>query len=324
MFAVVTAKRTQKEFTSEQVAKFRRSCVIPCGTVFVMSTATVIGVDLGGTKCAVARFNQATWEKEEALVIPTSKKGFPEVIDDLVSTVEKLRIPSTHAVGVGIPGLIKQPEGILVRAPNIKKSENVPVKSELTKRLGLPVFVSNDANCFALAEAVMGAGRNRKVAVGITFGTGVGGGIVIDGKVFEGAHGYGAEIGHMLMIPGSPPYETKDRRGEVEQFLSGTAMGKRCEEASTPEDYLEGAVCSFMQPQIYREVAWLCTNLIHLLDPDVIIFGGSAGYALHKHLDQIHEELLKWTLPGTPLPEIVAATTKDAGMLGAALLTKNS
>jgi predicted NBD/HSP70 family sugar kinase len=106
----------------------------------------------------------------------------------------------------------------------------------------------------------------------------------------------------------------------VEQFLSGTAMGKRCEEAQSPEDYLDGAVCSFMQPDIYREVAWLCTNLLYVLDPDMIVFGGSAGHALTKHIDAIEKELKQWLLPGTPLPKIVAAEIKNAGMIGAALL----
>lgn len=281
----------------------------------------IIGVDLGGTKCAVGRFDAQTFALEEKVVTKTpASDGLGNVLDHLCVGVEKLRTKETVRVGVGVPGLIHQPDGILLKAPNIKKSEHVAVKDLLNKRLGLPVFVSNDANCFTLAEAKMGAGKGYKVVIGITFGTGVGGGIVIDGVLFQGAHGYAAEIGHMLMMPGSPPYETKDRRGEVEQFLSGTAMGKRCEDAKSPEDYLEGAVCSFMQPQIYREVAWLCTNLMHLVDPDVIIFGGSAGHALHKRLDKIEAELKQWTLPGMPLPDIKAATTKDAGMVGAALL----
>lgn len=288
-----------------------------------MTGPTVIGVDLGGTKCALGRFDAATYERQEVMTFPTrATDGFNAVLDDIVNAVEKLRRPDTVAVGVGIPGLIRQPEGVLIKAPNIAESTEIPVKNILTERLGLPVYVGNDANCFVLAEAHMGSAKGYRAVVGITFGTGVGGGIVIDGKVFEGAHGYAAEIGHMLMIPGKPPYETDDTRGEVEQFLSGTAMGKRCEAAQSPEDYLEGAVCSFMQPAIYREVAWLCTNLIYLLDPDVIVFGGSAGHALLKHLDQITDELKKWTLPGTPFPDIVAATTRDAGILGAALLAK--
>lgn len=282
-------------------------------------------MDLGGTKCALGRFDADTFEHQEGRTIPTrALDGFDAVLDDIVAAVETIRTPETVAVGIGIPGLIRQPEGLLLKAPNIVRSENVHVKDVLEGRLGTPVFVGNDANCFVLAEAHMGSAKGYRTVVGITFGTGVGGGIVIDGKVFEGAHGYAAEIGHMLMMPGKPPYETDDKRGEVEQFLSGTAMGKRCEAAQSPEDYLEGAVCSFMRPDIYREVAWLCTNLIYVLDPDVIVFGGSAGHALLRHVEQITDELTRWTLPGTPLPDIVAATTRDAGILGAALLTKES
>lgn len=295
-------------------------CVIKYGP---MSTTHIIGVDLGGTKCALARFNADTLEVLEKKTIPTrATDGFAAVIDDVVQAINELRTPETVGVGIGVPGLIKQPEGMLLKAPNIGASENIPVKKILEEKLGLPVELGNDANCFVLAEAHLGSAKGYRAVVGITFGTGVGGGIVIDGKLFEGSHGYAAEIGHMLMMPGKPPYTTDDNRGEVEQFLSGTAMGKRCEEAQSPEDYLEGAVCSFMQPDIYREVAWLCTNLTYLLDPDVIVFGGSAGYALLKHIDQIEAELKKWTLPGTPLPDIVAATTKDAGVVGAALLAK--
>ncbi len=286
-----------------------------------MSGKNIIGIDLGGTKCALARLDATTWEIQEKKTIPTrADEGFMTVIDDIVLAVNELRTPETAGIGIGVPGLVSK--GVLLQAPNIKNSRDIPVKKLLMEKTGLPVEVGNDANCFVLAEARMGAAKGYSVIVGITFGTGVGGGIVINDKVFEGAHGYAAEIGHMLLMPGKPPYTTDDNRGEVEQFLSGTAMGKRCEEAQSPEDYLDGAVCSFMQPDIYREVAWLTTNLIYLLDPDVVVFGGSAGHALHKHIDQIEAELKKWTLPGTPFPDIVAATTRDAGILGAALLCK--
>lgn len=281
---------------------------------------TVVAVDLGGTKADVARVDADTWDIESKERIATrADDGFAAVLDDVCAAIERQKDPSTVAVGIGVPGLVTK--GKLLNAPNIKNARGIDVKKEMEARLKMPVHVGNDANCFALAEARMGAAQGKGIVVGITFGTGVGGGIVIDGKVFEGAHGYAAEIGHMLLKPGQPPYDTDDKRGEVEQFLSGTAMGKRCEAAKSPEEYLEGAVCSFMQPDIYREVAWLCTNLLYLLDPDLIVFGGSAGHSLANHVDAIEKELEKWMLPGTPLPDIVSATTKDAGILGAALLT---
>lgn len=281
---------------------------------------TVIAVDLGGTKADVARVNAGTWTIESKERIPTrAAEGFPTVLEDIAAEIERQRNDSTVSVGIGVPGLVTK--GMVLTAPNIARSTNVPVRSTLERLTNLPVFVGNDANCFTLAEARMGAAQGKGIVVGITFGTGVGGGIVIDGKVFEGAHGYAAEIGHMLLRPGQVPYVSDDTRGEVEQYLSGTAMGKRCEAATSPEQYLEGAVCSFMQPDIYREVAWLCTNLLYLLDPDLIVFGGSAGHSLAAHVDAIEQELQKWLIPGTPLPTIVAARTKDAGILGAALLT---
>lgn len=280
---------------------------------------TVVAVDLGGTKADVARVDAETWTVLSKERIPTrAREGFPTVLEDVAAAIGRARDESTVAVGIGVPGLVTK--GVVLASPNIAQSTNVKVKETLENLTKLPVSVGNDANCFALAEARMGAGKGKSVVAGITFGTGVGGGIVLDGKIFEGAHGYAAEFGHMLMQPGKPPYPTEDTRGEVEQFLSGTAMGKRCEAAQSPEDYLDGAACSFMQPDIYREVAWLCTNLLYVLDPDVIIFGGSAGHSLAKHVDAIETELKKWLMPGTPLPTIVAATTKDAGILGAALL----
>ena len=280
---------------------------------------TIIAVDLGGTKADVARLNAETWEIESKERIPTrATEGFPTVLEDIAAAIGRHRNESTVAVGIGVPGLVSK--GVVLASPNIAQSSNVKVKETLERLTRLPVHVGNDANCFTLAEARMGAAQGKGVVVGITFGTGVGGGIVIDGKVFEGAHGYAAEIGHMLLRPGEVPYETDDARGEVEQYLSGTAMGKRCEAAQTPEDYLDGAACSFMQPDIYREVAWLCTNLLYLIDPDLIVFGGSAGHSLANHVDAIEKELKKWLMPGTPLPKIVAAETKNAGILGAGLL----
>jgi glucokinase len=285
------------------------------------SSSSIIGVDLGGTKTALARFDAKTFETlEEERMETHADREFPHVLDDLVCLIEKIKTEDTIAVGIGVPGLVKQPEGNIVRLPNIPGAEGVDLKKQLEDRLKLPVEVDNDANCFALAEARFGSGKNHKVVVGITMGTGVGGGIVVDGKIFGGNQGFAGEVGHMLLKPGEPPFETDDKRGDIEQFFSGTAMGKRCNEAKRPEDYLEGEVCGFLQPAIFREVAWMCTDLVHLLDPSVIVFGGSAGRALEPHLKEINVELKQWVLPGTPLPELAIAVLDDAAIRGAALL----
>jgi predicted NBD/HSP70 family sugar kinase len=283
--------------------------------------SSIIGVDLGGTKMAVSRFDAESFEVRERTVLPThADQTFSHVLDDLVALLGRMREKGTRAVGVGIPGLVQQPEGTVRTMPNIPESENIALKDILEERLCLAVRVENDANCFALAEALHGAGKGERVVVGITMGTGVGGGIVLDGEIYHGATGLAGEVGHMLLRPGEPPFLANDVRGDVEQFLSGSSMGKRCEAAERPEEYLEGEVCSFLRPQVFQEVAWLCTSLTHLLDPSVIIFGGSAGLALGEHLDRIREELKQWLLPGTPLPRLCVSTLQNSAELGAALL----
>jgi glucokinase len=221
-----------------------------------------------------------------------------------------------------VPGPVEQPEGVLVRAPNIPKSEHVKLKSILSKELGLDVAVENDARCFALGEAMLGAGKGHKVVFGITIGTGVGGGLVVDGKIYGGAHGFAGEIGHMLLMPGEPPCETDDKRGTIEQFLSGTAFAERCKAAATPDDYLKGEACAFLHPEIFKEIAWLCTNVTHAYDPSVIVFGGSTGKALKPHIKAIEKELKRWLLPPVPSPLLAIAEREHPGALGAALLSR--
>ncbi len=286
-----------------------------------MAPATIIGVDIGGTKTFVARYSADTFDLEGEERIPTNaSRGMPAVLDDVRTMVTKLRTPTTIAVGVGVAGPVHQPDGILLKAPNIPQSDNIPLLQELTRDFRLPVHIANDAHCFALAEALRGAGKGHRIVIGVTIGTGVGGGIIIDGHIYQGARGFAGEIGHMLLMPGKPPEGTKNTRGEVEQFLSGTAMGLRCTEAKHPEDYLQGEVCSFLQPQVRRETAWLCTNLTHAFDPSIIVFGGSTGTALQPHLPLIEKELKEWLLPGTPVPELAIAKIHHAGVLGAALM----
>jgi glucokinase len=287
------------------------------------ASRSIIGIDLGGTKIAGAKYSDS-WERSCEQRVPTHAEmqiGF--VVEELLRVIDGIRDAGTCAVGVGVPGLVLQPQGVVVTMPNIPGARNIALKEDLQKRIGLPVFLDNDAHCFTLAEALHGAGKDHRVVAGITLGTGVGGGIVIDGVVFGGSRGCAAEIGHMLLRPGEPPYKTSDLRGDVEQFLSGTALGKRCEQAYDPHQYLEGAACQFLHASIAKEVAWMCTNIIHLIDPSIIVFGGSVGRALAPHLPEILRDLRTWLLPDTPLPKLAIGTLPDAGTLGAALLARS-
>jgi len=286
-----------------------------------MQGQSIIGIDLGGTKMAAGRFDAKTFSVQDQKKIPTPRSsGFGEVLDTLIALIIELRTPDTIALGVGVPGLVMHETGVLLRAPNIPGSENIPLRETLERETGLPVTIENDAQCFSYGEAILGAGKGHSVVIGITVGTGVGGGIVINGQLFRGAHGHAAEIGHMLLRPGEPPFETKDKRGEVEQFISGSAMKLRCKEAKSPQDYLEGEVCSFLRPEVFREVGWMCASLTALIDPSIIIFGGSTGLAFGPHLAEIAKEWKLWTLPGSTEPQFAISSLPDSSMRGAASL----
>ncbi len=287
--------------------------------------STILGIDLGGTKTAFALFEKDSMKQLSMNVIPTdAKRGFEAVKQSVLTEIATLRRDDTVAIGLGVPGFINHASGKIVTMPNIPGAEGMELAACLQYETHLPTVVENDARCFTYAEALIGSGKDHSVVLGVTLGTGVGGGIVIDKKIYHGARGNAGEIGHMLLQPGTPPYPTKDKRGEVEQFLSGTAMGKRCEAAESPQDYLEGQVCGFMQPQVFREVSWLIVNAVHTIDPSVIVFGGSAGRALKPHLEKIKQELKMWMLPSINPPLLVVSELKDAAVKGAALLAKAS
>ena len=281
---------------------------------------SVLGIDLGGTKLAIARFETATWKKQDERVLPTKGKTFPVIVEEMLSLIKEFRTGDTTAIGIGVPGLIERNNGQIRAIPNISGGNGFPLRTTLRNATQLPVFIENDSACFALAEALQGAGKGQSVIVGITMGTGVGGGIVVDGKIFRGQHGYAAEFGHMLLKPGESPFPEGAGRGEIEEYLSGTALLRRCPEAKKPEETLQGPTCARLHGSVIREIAWMCTSLTHCIDPGIIVFGGSAGRALKPHLPAIEKEWKKWMLPGSPMPKLAIGTLEHAGTLGAALL----
>jgi glucokinase len=288
------------------------------------TTSSILGVDMGGTKIALALFDAKTLERRALTVLPTgASRGFDFVCNDLLAAIDAIKMPDTIAIGIGVPGLIEAKNGIIRTLPNIPGAEGKDLRFLIQSHTKLPTVIENESRCFAFGEAMLGAGKDHDIVIGITLGTGVGGGVVIHQKIQRGAHGFAGEIGHMLLRPGQPPYKTENKRGDIEQFLSGTAMGKRCAEAQRPDEYLEGAVCEFMRPEIFREVAWLITNLTHAFDPSIIIFGGSAGRALKPHFGAIKKELQNWLLPTVDAPELAISVLDDAGLRGAALLAQS-
>jgi glucokinase len=303
-----------------------------------------IGFDIGGTKIAGGVLTSDGTTVELIAPIPTPKDQ-DGILSTLVDTVIALRerYPSIVAVGAGTAGLVEFPEGFIRWAPN-NGYEQMPLRARLEQATGLPVVVDNDANAAAWAEARLG--RSAPYMMFVTLGTGVGGGIVLDGQLFRGASGIGAEIGHLIVDPQGDHRCGCGNVGCLEALASGNALGRMGRDAAahdprgtlaqlagspaavTGQTVFEAATAGDVTARsLYEQLGfWLgigLASLTTILDLQLIALGGSvalAGDMLFTPTSASMERYL-FAREHRPPPEIVASSLGvEAGWVGAALL----
>jgi fructokinase len=247
-----------------------------------------IGIDIGGTKIEAIALDPAGREIFRRRV-PTPRGDYAGTIAAVQSLVKAI---GSGSVGVGIPGAMSQASG-LVKNANSTWLIGKPLKQDLEKAIGREVRLENDANCFALSEAVDGAGQGASVVFGVILGTGVGGGIVVDGRVLTGANAIAGEWGHNPLplpqpedLPLPPCY--CGRAGCIETYLSGPGLARDHEQRTgtrlSPEE-----IASLGDESLERYVKRLAralASVINVLDPDVIVLGGGMSNvgALYKEV----------------------------------------
>jgi fructokinase len=289
-----------------------------------------IGIDLGGTKIEGVVLD-ATGREITRKRIPTEREhGYQHILNRLKSLHDELAAaihggPATF--GIGTPGAISPRTGHLKNS-NTVCMNGQPVKADLEQLLGRKIEIQNDANCFAMAEALLGAAKGKKLVFGVIMGTGCGGGIVHKGEVITGAQAIAGEWGHMSIDPHGPVCYC-GKRGCVETFISGGGLENRYAEkydARRPlqeieRDYYTRAprAVKFMQ-EFFDRFGRALANLIDILDPDIVVIGGgvsnfSAIYsegvaAVRKYVftDELETPIVKHQLGDS------------AGVLGAALV----
>lgn len=290
----------------------------------------LLGVDVGGTKVAVAALEDA--RLGETHLRSTEKSSPDALVDQLVEAIEEL-LPA-DAVGIGVPSVVDFAKGMARSSVNIPL-ERVPLRQILRKRLGIPVFVDNDATVAAVAEA---HGPDAKVDVRhlvmLTVGTGVGGGIVIDGRVYRGATGAAAELGHIIigasLEDGAPAPEGFPQPGSLERLASGRALDRLAAARGLKDG--PGAVAAARRGDatgleclriLGERLGIGIANVINTFDPDVVVIGGGAGSAagellLHPAREAAQQYILRGV--GTRTEIRVARYGSEAGVLGAALM----
>lgn len=308
-----------------------------------MSTPEAVGLDLGGTKLLTGVVDADLNVHHESREKSTGASE-QEVIDTIVREIEEAREarPNIVAAGLGIPCTIDRERGVAINAVNLDITD-VPIRDIVQERTGLPVYLDNDANVAALAEHRFGAAKGTTNAVMLTIGTGIGGGVIIDGQLYRGSIGAASEPGHMVVDLNGPPCQgTCPNHGCLEALASGTALAREgtAKAGSHPESALglalarEGAVTgktvtesAMAGDEAAVEVMELVgmrlgvglSSLANIFNPDVLVVGGGVIVAGDLLLAPARHELEKRALPPmneTPVKE--AQMGNDAGMIGAA------
>jgi glucokinase len=290
----------------------------------------VIGVDLGGTKILVGLVERdGTVVAHREYATPT--KSQEALLAGLDAAVEEVRDASVAALGFGIPSTIDQRDGVAVFAPNIPLHD-LRFRDRMSDRFGLPVGLDNDANAAAIAEWQVGAGRGTRYMVMLTLGTGVGGGLILDGKPYRGSVGAGAELGHMVVVHDGPPcVGTCTGRGHVEALVSGSAADAAARDAFGPaaDSYRlvrlanEGdARAREVLADIGRKLGSAIGTLVNVFNPELVVVGGGFAAAGDHVLAPAREIVRREALPpGRDLVRIERAQLgTTAGMVGAAFV----
>ena len=249
----------------------------------------------------------------------------------LAEVVDSLRDDSVAAVGIGIPSTIDQREGTSVFSVHVPLA-GVPLRERGEQYLGLPVAIDNDANAAAVAEWTIGAGRGMQHMVMLTLGTGIGGGLILGGRLYRGASGAAAELGHMVLEFDGPECRGFcTGRGHFEFFASGSAANELADELFGLESDSRQLVAAARDgdkravgalTEMGRKLGAGMASLVNIFDPEAIVIGGGFGDALDLLLQPALETLRRDALPpGRDRVRVLAAELgEEAGMVGAGLI----
>jgi len=304
-----------------------------------------IAVDIGGTQIRAACYSDESMKPVTQMRSPTQQPGKTPLqsMFDLIAAVwpEDARVLK---IAVAAPGPIDSKQGMILAAPNIPGWHDLPLKAELEAHFKVPAAVGNDANLAALGEYQFGAGMGHHYLLYLTISTGIGSGIIIADRLIEGAHGLGAELGHVTVLPDGPLCGC-GKRGHLEAVASGPGIARWVQ-----EQLVNGEASSLMRGQgiTAKDVAtaaaqgdplslramqragafigYALADFLHIFNPTIVIFGGGVSKSGALLFDPIREALGERVLSPRYLQDLsltTAALGDDAGLMGALALARN-
>ena len=318
----------------------------------IMSKKYKIGVDVGGTNVKVALVDKSGSIVYSDTVPTRAEMGYEYTISNIIKAIQSLMKESKtskdliEGIGFGFPGQIDCDNGIVRLAPNIPGWIDIPIADIVSKEFGIPVKVDNDVRCAALAELNFGAGKGAKNMICITVGTGIGSGLIINGKLVRGASNAAGELGHIKLQMHDGPICGCGDTGCLEAFASGPAI------VAMAEEYIKGGKSTKYRelanpditPYIVAEAAKQgdvvakkifetigsyigigLASVVNLLNPEKVVIGGGVADAGDLLFIPIKETLKKRTMPiqGSAVEVVHAELGNTAGVIGASLLIEN-
>jgi glucokinase len=271
-----------------------------------------IGVDIGGTSIVAARFSES--ELLERREVPTgASRPAEEIMESLYEAIEKVITDEVIGIGIGMPGFMNVETGEILQINNIPSFNGFAIKPKVEKRFNLPAFQNNDANCFALGEAYYGAGKKYTNMVGVTLGTGLGGGIILNRKIHTGLMGGAGELGCV-------PFH-----GGISEDICSAALFKNKYKSTGVELYKKAKAGDQESQAVFDELASnigeLLRIVMYVLSPEAFVIGGSVANSWDLLEKPLRKEVDKFLVPMiSSKVELVPAQLDNAGLYGAAAL----
>ncbi len=300
----------------------------------------VIGVDLGGTNLRSALLSPEGNLLDKHSEPTHASDGWKKVVERLIRNIERQKESagkmglSVAAVGVGAPGIIQAATGIVIKSPNFPDWNKLPLRNELERALHLPVTIENDANAAALGEQWRGAGKGIGSMILLTLGTGVGGGIVLNNQIWQGADGMAGELGHMTIIPDGRQCGCGNTgclemyasaRGILQSYWERKSHASAAAEGITSEHVYEAARggdadAVAVMKDMGRMLGIGIANLINIFNPEMIVIGGRVKDAWSLFINATLEEIKRrsFEVPAGRTRIVPSQLGDDAGIVGAA------
>ena len=291
---------------------------------------TVIGIDLGGTNVRVAKVSEDGTILQIESAPSYAHDGPQKVMENVKSLISKIDgLHDCVGIGIGVPGPVDTIKGVMTMATNLPGFENYPMAQEIQETFKLPTYVDNDANVAGLAEALVGAGKGQKTIYYVTHSTGVGGALVVDGKVVSGRTGYAGEVGNIILTRDGEKINHLNV-GAAENLFSGTALVKEAKAKLDPS--IESAKVIFdrasqgdkVAQKIIDDMAYnfaqMLSTIAHVCDPHMFVIGGGVSKSQAFYFDKLKENYNTLVHVGMRNPNLVRASLSEPGIIGAAML----